>query len=44
MIVMVNKDFPARTLQKLQERLRASPAPIDYASAGNAERSTSLPS
>lgn len=35
MVVMVNKDFPARTLQELQERLRASPAPIDYASAGN---------
>jgi tripartite-type tricarboxylate transporter receptor subunit TctC len=35
MIVTVNKDFPARTLQELQERLRASPGRIDYASAGN---------
>jgi tripartite-type tricarboxylate transporter receptor subunit TctC len=35
MIVTVNKDFPARTLQELQARLKAERNALDYASSGN---------
>ncbi len=35
MIVTVNRDFPARTLQELQARLRATRGGVDYASSGN---------
>ncbi|MBX9596773.1 MAG: tripartite tricarboxylate transporter substrate binding protein [Roseomonas sp.] len=35
MIVTVGKDFPARTLQELQQRGRAERGGIDYASSGN---------
>jgi tripartite-type tricarboxylate transporter receptor subunit TctC len=35
MIITVNKDFPARTLQELQQRLRDDPDGVDYASSGN---------
>jgi tripartite-type tricarboxylate transporter receptor subunit TctC len=35
MIVTVNRDFPARTLQELQARMRATRGGIDYASSGN---------
>lgn len=35
MIITVNKDFPARTLRDLQQRLQADPGGFDYASSGN---------
>jgi tripartite-type tricarboxylate transporter receptor subunit TctC len=35
MVVTVNKDFPARTLPELAERIRATRGGIDYASSGN---------
>lgn len=35
MVITVNKDFPARTLQELIARLRAEPGKHDYASSGN---------
>lgn len=35
MILMVNKDFPARTLPELIALLRANPGKYDYASSGN---------
>lgn len=35
MVVTVNKDFPARNLQELQQRIRATRGGIDYASSGN---------
>lgn len=35
MVITVNKDFPARTLQELIEKLRAEPGKHDYASSGN---------
>lgn len=35
MVITVNKDFPARTLQELVARLRAEPGKHDYASSGN---------
>lgn len=35
MVITVNKDFPARTLPELIEKLRAEPGKWDYASSGN---------
>lgn len=35
MVITVNKDFPARTLQELIAKLRAEPGRHDYASSGN---------
>jgi len=35
MVITVNKDFPARTLRELIDRLRAEPGKHDYASSGN---------
>ncbi len=35
MILLVNKDFPARTLPELLALLRANPGKYDYASSGN---------
>jgi tripartite-type tricarboxylate transporter receptor subunit TctC len=35
MVITVNKDFPARTLPELIEKLRAEPGKYDYASSGN---------
>ncbi|MBW6396308.1 tripartite tricarboxylate transporter substrate binding protein [Roseomonas sp. HJA6] len=35
MVITVNKDFPARTLQELIAKLRAEPGKWDYASSGN---------
>jgi tripartite-type tricarboxylate transporter receptor subunit TctC len=35
MVITVNKDFPARTLQELVAKLRAEPGQHDYASSGN---------
>jgi tripartite-type tricarboxylate transporter receptor subunit TctC len=35
MVITVNKDFPASTLQELIARLRAEPGRHDYASSGN---------
>ncbi|MBR0682551.1 tripartite tricarboxylate transporter substrate binding protein [Roseomonas eburnea] len=35
MVITVNKDFPARTLQELVAKLRAEPGRHDYASSGN---------
>ena len=35
MVITVNKDFPARTLQELVAKLRAEPGKHDYASSGN---------
>lgn len=35
MVITVNKDFPARTLQELVDRIRAEPGKYDYASSGN---------
>ncbi len=35
MVITVNKDFPARTLPELIEKLRAEPGKHDYASSGN---------
>jgi tripartite-type tricarboxylate transporter receptor subunit TctC len=35
MVITVNKDFPARTLAELIEKLRAEPGKHDYASSGN---------
>ncbi len=35
MIITVNKDFQARTLRELQQRLKDDPGGVDYASSGN---------
>jgi tripartite-type tricarboxylate transporter receptor subunit TctC len=35
MVVTVNKDYPARTLAELRDRIRATRGGIDYASSGN---------
>jgi len=35
MVITVNKDFPARTLEELIAKLRAEPGKWDYASSGN---------
>jgi tripartite-type tricarboxylate transporter receptor subunit TctC len=35
MLITVNKDFPARTLQELQQQLKTASGGLDYASSGN---------
>ncbi len=35
MVITVNKDFPVRTLQELEQRMKAERQGLDYASSGN---------